>query len=105
MRPFSRVDLGGRRILKKKADLFLKEVKDPRLQRITLHRVRVRPDLEFAQVFFSLLGGVETSEELQEVEAALKRVEGFLRRRIGKELRIRKVPRLEFIYLSEDMTS
>lgn len=69
-------------------------LKDPRIGFVTISAVVVSRDLRHAKVFVSVFG------EAQEAEAsveALQRAQGFIRRQLGKDLHIRRVPELTFI--------
>lgn len=98
MRPFRRGDRLGEELRKVLADIFL-DMDDPLLRRVSLHRIEVRDDLEEARVFYSLLAG--TDEDRKRVEERLQEVQGELRRRVGKELYIRKAPVFRFVYVEE----
>ncbi len=77
------------------ADLVNRRVKHPALQGVILSftGVEVTPDLAHAKVGVSVLGDEEQAEAAME---ALGRVEPFLHRELGKQLHIRRVPRLHF---------
>lgn len=77
------------------AELLRKEVRDPRVQAVTLTGVKVSKDLRHARVFFNLLGG---PQHCSDALAGLKRATGFIRSKIGKELSLRFVPAIEFTY-------
>ena len=77
------------------AHIVASELKDPRLGFITITRVEVTHDLGLARVLVSVLGD-ET--ERQRSMAALQSATGFVRREIGRRLRIRVVPEIEFRY-------
>jgi ribosome-binding factor A len=77
------------------AHIVSSELKDPRLGFITITRVEVTHDLGLARVLVSVLGD-ET--ERQRSMAALQSATGFVRREIGRRLRIRVVPEIEFRY-------
>ena len=68
-------------------------VHDPGIGFITLTRVQVSPDLQLARVFYTSLGDPKARRE---TEKALGRATSFLRRHIGRTLRLRRVPELEF---------
>lgn len=76
------------------AETLLREVKDPRVQAVTVTEVRARPDLKTAQVFFT----VRQKEELAEVLAGLKKAKGFIKRQVASRLQLRYTPDLEFRY-------
>ncbi len=98
MRPFRRGDRLGEELRKVLADIFL-EMDDPLLRRVSLHRIEVRDDLEEARVFYSLLFGSE--EDRKQAQQRLESLQGELRRRVGKELYIRKAPIFRFVYVEE----
>lgn len=75
--------------------MILREVKDPRVQRVTITRVDVSPDLSHAKVLITVLGAGEPQPDVVE---ALSHAAGFLRHSLGKRLRLRSVPELRFSY-------
>lgn len=68
-------------------------LRDPRIGPVTVTAVRTTPDLNLARVLVRLVG---TEAEKNEALAGLDRASPFLRRSLGRELRIRRVPELEF---------
>jgi ribosome-binding factor A len=77
------------------ADLMERKVNDPRLQMVTITDVKVTPDALRADVYFSVLGGAEAQVETQ---AGLESAAGWLRRELGRRLRLRNTPELVFHY-------
>lgn len=77
------------------ANLFARDVHDPGIGFVTLTRVSISPDLQQARVFFTSLGDVKARTASGK---ALERAAPFLRRQIGKRLRLRRVPELRFTY-------
>lgn len=75
--------------------LLVKGVKDPRVGFVTVTGVKVTDDLHLATVYFSVIG---TDEERKGAEAGLNSARGFLRREVGKMLRMRYVPEILFKY-------
>jgi ribosome-binding factor A len=75
--------------------LLSREVKDPGIGFVTLTRVSVTADLQLARVFYTLLGDAAARRE---TARALERVAPFLRRQIGRRLRLRRVPELQFVF-------
>ena len=91
--PFKRADRVAGLIQEELSRLLLREVKDPRLHRVTITAVRVSPDLRHAWVFFTGPGGKDDlPEELKGLESAA----GFLRGKLGRALRLRYAPELTF---------
>jgi ribosome-binding factor A len=75
------------------SDIVQKEMRDPRLGFVTLTDVEVSPDLRHARVFVSVMG----DEEQQEVSLkTLDRASGFIRGELGKRVRMRVLPEVEF---------
>jgi ribosome-binding factor A len=76
------------------SDLLRREVRDPRLGRVTITGAKVTRDLKLARIFFNVLGG----EERDLVSAGLRSATGFIRSRVGKQLSLKFIPALEFVY-------
>lgn len=76
------------------ASRLQKGVRDPQMGYVTVTDVRVTGDLQHATVFYTVLG---SDEERDETSKALARATGMLRTEVGKHLRVRLVPSLEFV--------
>jgi ribosome-binding factor A len=81
------------RIRESLSQLFLLEMKDPRLQGITVTRVRIDRELQYADIYVHALAQDEREEEVME---GLARASGYLRRELGQILGLRQVPQLHF---------
>ena len=68
-------------------------LRDPRVGGVTVTGVRVTADLMFAKVYVRLSG---PEEERRETMSGLRAAAPFIRRRLGREMRIRRVPELGF---------
>ena len=77
------------------ADILLKEVSDPRLRHIGITGVKLSDDLRSAKVFFVEMGRDVCSPD---TETGMRRVTGFLKRELGKRLKLRYMPEITFIY-------
>ena len=86
----------GERIKRDLAEIIQREMRDPRLNMITITSVEVTRDFSQAQVFYSVLGGDKEAQEA--ALAGLIHGSGFLRGRLGKLLEIRTIPELYFRY-------
>ena len=76
------------------SELLRREIKDPRLSgMISITHVETAPDLKFAKVYVSSLGGLAEKEE---VLKGLGRASGFLRSALTKKLDLRTAPELDF---------
>ncbi len=71
------------------------EVRDPRIGFATVTGVDLSPDLRHARVFVSSLGSAERHDELL---AGLRHAAPFLRRAVAREVRLKYVPQLEFLF-------
>jgi len=94
-REFSRAARIADQIQRDLSVLIRQEVKDPRVGLVTITAVEVNRDLSHAKVYVSSLAEVASTE--QSVEA-LQHAAGFLRRQLGRGLKIRSVPQLQFLY-------
>jgi len=71
------------------------DLKDPRIAFVTVTAVETSPDLSRARVFVSVMG---TSAERADTLRALEASHGFLQAHVGRELRMKRTPRLEFVH-------
>lgn len=69
------------------------ELKDPGLGFLTITAVDTAPDLRSAVVYFSVLG---TPEEEEATAAALDRAARHIQTEVGRQVRIKYTPVLEF---------
>lgn len=92
---YSRSQRVTEQIRRELAELIRLEVKDPRVGFITLTDVEITPDYAHAKVFFTSMTG---EEGLDEILVGLRRASGFLRRELGKRVRIHTTPELHFHY-------
>jgi ribosome-binding factor A len=77
------------------SDLIAREVKDPRVGNVTISEVRVTSDLSLARVYFTPFASQAAPEE---VLAGLNSASAYLRGEVGRRLRLRHAPRLEFVF-------
>ena len=71
------------------------DLKDPRIAFVTVTAVETSPDLSRARVFVSVMG---TPAERDDTMAALEASHGYLQAQVGRELRMKRTPRLEFVH-------
>ncbi len=94
-RDFSRTLRVAEQIQRDLAELIRLEVKDPRVGMITLTGVEVTSDYAHAKVFFTLLGN---AAQIAAATQGLNRAAGFLRRELGRRIKLRSIPELHFIH-------
>ena len=75
------------------SSMLLREVKDPRLGFVTVTGVHLTGDLREATVDVSLFG---SEKEKKESMTALEMATGFIRRELGKRLKIYYTPQISF---------
>jgi len=92
---FSRSSRVAEQIRRELAELIALELKDPRVGLITLTDVEITPDYAHAKIFFTTLA---EPAALPEIQAGLRRAGGFLRRELGRRIRIHTLPELHFVY-------
>ncbi|MFB5660522.1 30S ribosome-binding factor RbfA [Alteribacillus sp. HJP-4] len=85
----------GEQMKKEMADILTRELKDPRVQFVTVTGVDVTGDLQQAKVFFTVLGEEEDKEKTLQ---ALQKARGFIRSEIGKRIQLRKTPDISFAF-------
>lgn len=74
-------------------EMLLRDLDDPRLESVTITEVEVSADLKLATVFFSAMGNRSREETSLH---GLQRATGYIRKKLGKELRLRYIPDLLF---------
>ena len=94
-REFGRHQRLGAQIMRTLSELLRYEVKDPRLQEVSLTAVDLSRDLSVAKVYFSLLNPDNSAEEALQ---GLEKASGFLRAKLGGALSVRHVPELRFVH-------
>ena len=75
--------------------LLIKGVKDPRIGFTTITGVKLSDDLHLATIYFTVVGD---ESEKKSTEQGLNSARGFLRKELGKNLRMRYIPDLLFRY-------
>ena len=92
---YQRSDRVGDLLVELIAELLRKEIRDPRIGAVALTGAKVSKDLRHARIYFNLLGAQQSRNEAL---AGLKSAAGFIRAKVGKQLSLRFVPTLEFLY-------
>jgi len=96
---FERSDRVAEAIKREVGDLLLREVKDPRVHFATVTDVEVTHDLRDVKIFVSVMG---PDTEKVETMAGLEAAKGFIRREIGRRVRLRFTPDIGF-YLDKSL--
>ncbi len=72
-------------------------LRDPATKDVVITAVRMSPDLQHARVYVRTLTDVSERKQ-QRVVDGLDRAAGFLRRELGKTMRLRRTPELAFAW-------
>ena len=92
-----RQDRIGEEIRKIVSDLLIKGLKDPRLDgMISISAVDVTSDYSYATIYFTVLGTSSDEEKMAEIAEGFRSSSGFIRNRIGRELKLKHTPELIF---------
>lgn len=91
-----RVSRVGALIQEEVSQMVLHEIKDDRVGAgmVSITLVDVSGDLQHAKIYVSIYG---TDEARAETMEGLKSATGFVRRELGKRLRLRRTPEIAFI--------
>lgn len=76
------------------SEIILRELKDPRIGFVTVTSVECTGDLREAKIYVSLMG---SEQQVKDCWAGLQSSLGFVRREIGKRIRLRFTPELSFV--------
>ena len=80
-------------IKRKTADFLLTEIKDPRIGFVSVTKVEISKDFSQAEIGVSVLGG---SKDIRKSLEGLNSATGYIQHYLGKEIRIKHIPKIEF---------
>ncbi len=92
MKPYTRADRVGGLLQAALFDIMLKSIKDPRLEQVTITNVKITNDLKLARVYFATPGNPA------DAAAGFKKAHGFIKKNLARELDLRYMPELRFLY-------
>ncbi len=96
-REFGRPQRVAEQIQRELAILIQRDLKDPRIGMTTVSAVEVSRDLAYATVYVTFLGK-DDEQEIKESVSVLQHASGFLKRQLGRAIRMRITPNLTFKY-------
>ncbi len=99
MKEYSRSERMASQIQRDLAGIIRSQLKDPGVVAPSILDVEVSKDLSVAKVYFSVLDP-DTAESTL---SSLNHAAGFLQREVGRNLKARVTPRLQFIYDDTDI--
>jgi ribosome-binding factor A len=91
----SRASRIGDQIRAELAELLAREVHDPGIGFLTITHVKMSPDLQQARAYYTIIGD---DKARRDSARALQRATPFLRRHLGRRLRLKRVPELTFFF-------
>ena len=92
-RPYHRTDRLNRQLAEVLAKAVQRETREEVLRLAIITGVEVTRDLSVARVYYQTMGA-----DRDETAAAFERAAGFLRCRVGEQIRMRQTPELRFKY-------
>ena len=98
MREFSRSQRVADLMHHEVSTILLMDIKDPRIEMVTVTGVTVTDDLRHATVFYSVIGD---EKRWKEVKQGLPSSKGFMKKELGRRVRMKYIPDIKFI---EDRT-
>jgi len=96
-REFSRTDRVADALQKELAIIIRNEVRDPRIGMVSVNAVEVSRDLSYAKVYVTFVDNPKNCEPSERV-AILNKVSGFLRTALGREVQMRIIPQIKFVF-------
>ena len=90
-----RVDRVGMEIKREVNEILQKKVRDPRVQGITITDVQMLGDLSMAKVYYTLMS--DLASEREKAQTGLEKAKGTIKRELGHNLKMYKIPDLTFI--------
>ncbi|QTZ57521.1 30S ribosome-binding factor RbfA [Streptococcus equi] len=89
-----RIDRVGMEIKREVNEILHKKVRDPRVQGVTITEVQMLGDLSVAKVYYTIMS--DLASDNQKAEIGLKKATGTIKRELGKQLTMYKIPDLIF---------
>lgn len=81
-------------ILREVNRILMREIKDPRVEGVTITDVELTGDLQQATIYYSTFS--DKAGARQKEQAGLEAVTGIVRSELGKAIKLYKVPELKF---------
>lgn len=93
---FKRTDRISDAIMREVSNMITRnEIKDPRVEMVSITGVKVSNDMGYAKIYFTPL--LEDTDK-DEVLKGLNSAKGFIRKHLSKSLNTKKVPKIDFEY-------
>ena len=80
-------------------NIIYRKINDPRIKFVTITKIKVSPDLKYADIFVTIFN--DKSQQRKTLKG-LKSATKYIRVELGKDLKLRFVPKIEF-KIDEDL--
>lgn len=90
-----RADAVGMAVKREVTEILQKKVRDPRVAGVTITDVQMLGDLSAAKVYYSILS--DLASDNKKAQEGLEKAKGTIKRELGKNLTMYKIPDLVFI--------
>ena len=90
-----RTDRVAMEIKREVNEILQKKVRDPRVQGVTITDVQMTGDLSLAKVYYSIMS--DLASDNQKAQIGLENATGTIKRELGRQLHIYKIPDLIFV--------
>lgn len=80
-------------------NIIYRKINDPRIKFVTITRIKVSSDLKYADVFVTIFND---KDQQKKALKGLKNATKFIRGELGKDLKLRYIPKIEF-KIDEDL--
>lgn len=91
----SRADKVQEELRQQVSIIVQRDLKDPRVGFVTITRVEVTPDLRDARIYFTTM---DVDKPFEDTVKGLDKASGFIRKLLGKRIRMKFTPQIRFIY-------
>lgn len=90
-----RADRVGMEIKREVNEILQRHIRDPRVQGVTITDVQMLGDLSAAKVYYTILS--DLASDNQKAQDGLEKAKGTIKRELGKNLTLYKIPDLVFV--------
>lgn len=77
-------------------EIIMYQLKDPRMNMVSVTDAHITKDLHHCKVFVSILSKMDDQEHIKDVMKALDKAKGFMKKELGSKIRMRYTPELYF---------
>jgi len=101
-KPYKRAQRVSDNIRREIANIFSFEISDPRLKGFTVTDVRLSDDLSSARIFLSSYLNQTLNEDRDSLTKALENSKPFVKKKLGQNIKLKKMPELLFFIDQQD---